>query len=59
MDPVVKHLDDNQRRDLADQMRKEMRRAAEALDFEKAARLRDEIEQIEALLNPKKETAAR
>ena len=59
VDPVVKHLDDNQRRDLADQMRKEMRRAAEALDFEKAARLRDEIEQIEALLNPKKETAAR
>ena len=59
VDPVVKHLDDNQRRDLADQMRKEMRRAAEALDFEKAARLRDEIERIEALLNPKKETAAR
>ncbi len=59
VDPVVKHLDDNQRRDLADQMRKEMRRAAEALNFEKAARLRDEIEQIEALLNPKKETAAR
>ncbi len=59
VDPVVKHLDDDQRRDLADQMRKEMRRAAEALDFEKAARLRDEIEQIEALLNPKKETAAR
>ncbi len=59
VDPVVKHLDDDQKRDLADQMRKEMRRAAEALDFEKAARLRDEIEQIEALLNPKKETAAR
>ncbi len=59
VDPVVKHLDDDQRRDLADQMRKEMRRAAEALDFEKAARLRDEIEQIEALLNPKNETAAR
>ena len=59
VDPVVKHLDDDQRRDLADQMRKEMRRAADALDFEKAARLRDEIEQIEALLNPKKETAAR
>ncbi len=50
-DPVVKHLDDDQKRDLTNQMRKQMRQAAEALDFEKAARLRDEIEQIEALLN--------
>ena len=51
-DPVMKHLDDDQKRDLTNQMRKEMRQAAAALDFEKAARLRDEIEQIEALLNP-------
>ncbi len=58
VDPVMKHLTDDQKRDLTNQMRKEMRQAAEALDFEKAARLRDEIEQIETLLKDK-EPAAR
>ncbi|MXW63408.1 MAG: excinuclease ABC subunit UvrB [Bacteroidetes bacterium SB0662_bin_6] len=53
VDPVMKHLTDDQKRDLADQMRKDMRQAAEALDFERAARLRDEIEQIETLLDGK------
>ncbi len=56
VDPVMKHLTDDQKRDLADQMRKDMRQAAEALDFERAARLRDEIEQIETLLDRKKES---
>ena len=58
-DPVMKHLTDDQKRDLLNQMRKEMRRAAEAMDFERAARLRDEIEPIESMLNEKKEPAAR
>ncbi len=50
VDPVVKHLTDDQKRDLIKQMRKEMLEAAEDLDFERAAELRDSIEQIEAQL---------
>ncbi len=47
IDPVVKHLTDDQKRDLITQMRKEMLQAAEDLDFERAAELRDSIAQIE------------
>ncbi len=47
VDPVVKHLTEDQKRDLVKQMRKEMIAAAENLEFEKAAELRDSIAQIE------------
>ncbi len=50
VDPIVKHLTDDQKRDLIAQMRREMLEAAEDLDFERAAELRDSIEQIEGQL---------
>jgi excinuclease ABC subunit B len=49
-DPVVKYLSDDQKRDLLEQMREEMKEAAENLEFERAAELRDSIEEIEAQL---------
>ena len=49
-DPVVKYLTDEQKGDLAEQLRREMLEAAENLEFERAAELRDQIEQIENAL---------
>ncbi|MBO6574069.1 MAG: excinuclease ABC subunit UvrB [Rhodothermales bacterium] len=49
-DPVVKYLDDDQKKDLVVQMRNQMLEAAENLEFEKAAQLRDSIAQLEAAL---------
>ncbi len=46
-DPVVKYLTDDQKRDLLAQLRREMTEAAENLEFERAAELRDSIAQIE------------
>jgi len=46
-DPVVKYLTDDQKRDLVAQLTREMEAAAENLEFEKAAELRDSIAQIE------------
>ncbi len=46
-DPVVKYLTDDQKRDLVAQLTREMETAAENLEFEKAAELRDSIAQIE------------
>ena len=47
-DPVVKYLTAEQKKDLIDQMRKEMLEASGNLQFEKAAELRDSIAQLEA-----------
>ena len=49
-DPVVKYLSDDQKRDLIEQMKTEMQEAAENLEFERAAELRDSIEEIEKQL---------
>ena len=49
-DPVIKYLDDDQKRDLIEQMKTEMREAAENLEFERAADLRDSVEELEAQL---------
>ncbi|HET6569122.1 MAG TPA: excinuclease ABC subunit UvrB, partial [Rhodothermales bacterium] len=49
-DPLVKYLSDDQKRDLLAQLRKEMVEAAENLEFERAAELRDSIAQIDAEL---------
>ena len=49
-DPVVQYLTDDQKRDLVAQLTREMDTAAENLEFEKAAELRDSIAQIEAQL---------
>lgn len=46
-DTVVRYLTPAQRRDLLEEMRAEMRRAAKDLEFERAAELRDEIERLE------------
>ena len=46
-DPVVEYLSEDQKRDLIEQMREEMEAAAEELDFERAAELRDSIEELE------------
>ena len=44
---VVKYLSKDQRHDLLEELRGEMRKAAKDLDFERAAQLRDEIERLE------------
>ncbi|WP_022836502.1 excinuclease ABC subunit UvrB [Salisaeta longa] len=49
-DPVIKYLDDDQKRDLIDQMTEEMRTAADNLEFERAAELRDSIDELKAQL---------
>jgi excinuclease ABC subunit B len=49
-DPVVRYLSADQKRDLMTQLRNEMIEAAENLEFERAAELRDSIQQIERAL---------
>jgi excinuclease ABC subunit B len=49
-DPVVKYLDDDQKRDMVTQMRNDMLEAAENLQFEKAAQMRDSLKQLEAAI---------
>ena len=49
-DPVVKYLTDDQKGDLIEQMKSEMEEAAENLDFERAAELRDSIQELKAQL---------
>ncbi|MFB6278225.1 MAG: excinuclease ABC subunit UvrB [Salinibacter sp.] len=46
-DPVVEYLSDDQKQDLIEQMKAEMEEAAENLEFERAAELRDSIEELE------------
>ena len=49
-DPVVEYLNKDQLAKLIDQTRKKMEKAAKELDFMEAARLRDELYQLEAKL---------
>src|SRR5690606_21407600 len=44
--PVENKIGSNQRKELLDQLRKEMINAAKDLEFERAAELRDEIERL-------------
>jgi len=44
---VVKYLSPEQRKDLLEELKEEMKRAAKDLEFERAAELRDEIERLE------------
>jgi len=46
-DTVVKYLSKDQKKDLLEELRSEMKRAAKDLEFERAAELRDEIERLE------------
>ncbi len=50
-DPVARYLTDDQKRDLIAQLRREMQEAAERLEFERAAELRDAVAQFETGLN--------
>ena len=51
---VVRYLTADQRRDLLEELRTEMQKAARDLEFERAANLRDEIQKLEALPEPRK-----
>jgi excinuclease ABC subunit B len=48
-EPIAKYLTPEQRNEMVEQMFVEMKEAARALDFERAAELRDEIERLKAL----------
>ena len=48
---VVRHLTAEQRRDLLEELRTEMTRAAKDLEFERAAELRDELQRLEAVVD--------
>lgn len=47
-EPVFKFMTKEQKKELIDQLRSEMREAAKDLEFERAAQLRDEIARLEA-----------
>ncbi len=46
---IVRYLTKEQRRDLLEEMKEEMRRASRELEFERAAELRDEIQRLETM----------
>jgi excinuclease ABC subunit B len=46
-EPVLKYMNPEQRQDLIDHLRDEMKRAAKDLEYERAAELRDEIGRLE------------
>jgi excinuclease ABC subunit B len=48
-DNIVRYMTAEQRKDLLEELRKEMRDAAKDLEFERAAELRNEIERLEKL----------
>lgn len=48
-EPALKYMGKEQRTDLIEQLKTEMKKAAVELDFERAAELRDEIEKLELL----------
>ena len=49
-EPVLKYMDTDQKKDLIEQLREQMHKAAKDLEFEKAASLRDEIAKLEKML---------
>ena len=49
-EPVIKYLSNDQKKDLIEQMTEEMLTAAKDLEFERAASLRDEIEQLKKMI---------
>jgi len=46
-EPVFKYMSVDQKKDLIEHLREEMKRAAKDLEFERAAELRDEIGRLE------------
>ena len=49
-EPVLKYMNKEQKEDLIEQLREQMRNAAKDLEFEKAASLRDEISRLEKMI---------
>ena len=49
-EPILKYMDNDQKRDLINQLTDEMHQAAKDLEFERAANLRDEINKMKKLL---------
>jgi excinuclease ABC subunit B len=49
-EPVLKYMDNEQKQDLIDQLTKQMHDAAKDLEFEKAARLRDEVNKLKKMV---------
>ncbi len=49
-EPVIKHMNEEQRKDLLEQMTEEMLAAAKDLEFERAAMMRDEIEKLKKMI---------
>jgi excinuclease ABC subunit B len=47
---VMRYLTTDQRKDLVEELKIEMRNAAKDLEFERAAELRDEIERLEKMV---------
>ena len=56
-DPLKNKINKEQRKELIEQLRKEMINAAKDLEFERAAELRDEIERLEKLRIKKNQTS--
>ncbi|HZW40552.1 MAG TPA: excinuclease ABC subunit UvrB [Ignavibacteriaceae bacterium] len=50
-EPVIRYMNNDQKKDLIDQMTQEMFQAAKDLDFEKAAALRDEVNRLKKMLD--------
>ncbi|MGK9369196.1 excinuclease ABC subunit UvrB [Melioribacter sp. Ez-97] len=50
VEPVIKYMTDDQKKELIEQMTEEMHAAAKDLEFERAAFLRDEIEKLKKTL---------
>ncbi|AFN74148.1 excinuclease ABC, B subunit [Melioribacter roseus P3M-2] len=53
VEPVIKYMTDEQKKELIEQMTEEMHAAAKDLEFERAAFLRDEIEKLKKTIKEK------
>ncbi|UCH65962.1 MAG: excinuclease ABC subunit UvrB [Ignavibacterium sp.] len=49
-EPILKYMENDQKKDLIEQLREQMHEAAKDLEFEKAASLRDEIAKLEKMV---------
>jgi excinuclease ABC subunit B len=49
-EPVLKYMTNEQKQDLIDQLTQQMRQAAKDLEFEQAAKLRDEVDHLKKML---------
>jgi excinuclease ABC subunit B len=49
-EPILKYMDDNQKKDLIEQLTDQMYQAAKDFEFERAASLRDEINKLKKMV---------